>query len=129
MRTTIFTQRQALDPGDLLRTADSSHPTLSRQTGLPVPRSRGTSEEADLPEFSDEPRVEPSGRVSVEETAAHLNIGRLAVYALLERRIIPAVRLGRRWIITRHAYRHWERTCGMTSPAGLSAQPEVMVLN
>jgi excisionase family DNA binding protein len=141
MRTTIFTQLQGLDAGDVLRAADSSQPPLSRnergnltfnrsqQTGLPAPRSRGTSEEADLPEFSDEPRVEPSGRVTVEEIAAHLNIGRLAVYALLERRIIPAVRVGRRWIITRRAYLHWERTCGMASPAGLSAQPEVTVFN
>jgi hypothetical protein len=28
----------------------------------------------------------------------------MAVYQLLESRTIPAVRLGRRWIVTRYAY-------------------------
>ena len=32
---------------------------------------------------------------------------------MLEKGIIPSVRVGRRWIVTRHAYEHWERTCGM----------------
>ena len=68
-------------------------------------------------------------RITVEEIARRLDIGRLAVYAMLERRIIPGVRLGRRWIITRQAYEHWERTCGMRPDAGLNAQPEVTVLN
>jgi excisionase family DNA binding protein len=70
-----------------------------------------------------------AGRISVPEIASRLGIGRLAVYAMLEQEIIPAIRLGRRWIITRHAYEYWERTCGMRSGAGLSPQPEVMVLN
>jgi hypothetical protein len=26
---------------------------------------------------------------------------------------LPGIRLGRRWIITRHAYEQSERTCGM----------------
>jgi hypothetical protein len=42
-------------------------------------------------------------------------VGRLAVYALLDRGEIPAIRLGRRWIVTRHAYEQWERTCGTKS--------------
>ena len=53
-------------------------------------------------------------RITVEEIVQRLHIGRLAVYALLEHGIIPGIRLGRRWIITRHAYEHWERTCGTT---------------
>ena len=69
-----------------------------------------------------------AGRITVEEIAKRLGIGRLAVYYMLEQRIIPAVRLGRRWIITRHAYDHWEHTCG-TERAGLSAPAEVTVLN
>jgi hypothetical protein len=28
----------------------------------------------------------------------------------------------RRWIITRHAYEQWERTCGMRADAGLEPQ-------
>jgi excisionase family DNA binding protein len=70
-----------------------------------------------------------SGRITVQEISRRLNIGRSAVYAMLEQDIIPGIRLGRRWIITRHAYEQWERTCGTRDQAGLAAQPEVMVLN
>jgi excisionase family DNA binding protein len=65
----------------------------------------------------------------VKEVARRLSIGRLSVYEMLERGIIPAIRLGRRWIITRHAYEHWERTCGLQIGAGLTPPPEVTVLN
>jgi excisionase family DNA binding protein len=71
----------------------------------------------------------PSSRISVLEIARRLDIGRLAVYAMLEKGIIPGVRLGRRWIITRQAYMTWESTCGVRSGAGLGGQPEVDVLN
>jgi len=73
--------------------------------------------------------VQPNGRMSVPEIARRLSIGRLAVYAMLEQRIIPGIRIGRRWIITRHAYEHWERTCGTQAGAGLCLRPEVTVLN
>ena len=74
-------------------------------------------------------RLANEGDMTVQEIARRLSIGRLAVYAMLEQGIIPAIRLGRRWIITRQAYELWERTCGMRSGAGLRAQPEVTVLN
>jgi excisionase family DNA binding protein len=70
-----------------------------------------------------------SGRISVPEIARRLDIGRLAVYTMLEQGIIPSIRLGRRWIITRHAYEQWERTCGMRRGAGLPTTQEVTVLN
>ena len=70
-----------------------------------------------------------SGRMTVPEIARRLDIGRLAVYAMLDQGIMPGIRLGRRWIITRHAYELWERTCGMRAGARLPAQPEVTVLN
>jgi excisionase family DNA binding protein len=68
-------------------------------------------------------------RMSVEEIARRLDVGRMAVYTMLEQGILPGIRLGRRWIITRHAYEQWERTCGMRAGAGLPTQPEVTVLN
>jgi len=68
-----------------------------------------------------------SSRISVPEIARRLSIGRMAVYSMLEQGIIPAVRLGRRWIITRHAYLAWERSCGRRASAGLRRPPEVMV--
>ena len=71
----------------------------------------------------------PSSRISVLEIARRLNIGRLAVYALLEMGIIPGLRLGRRWIITRQAYLTWESTCGLPPGTGLQRQPEVDVVN
>jgi excisionase family DNA binding protein len=58
-------------------------------------------------------RSRPSSRILVPEIAGRLSIGRLAVYEMLELRIIPGIRLGRRWIITRHAYEQWEQTCGV----------------
>ena len=60
-----------------------------------------------------------NSRISVLEIARRLSIGRMAVYSMLEQGIIPGLRLGRRWIITRHAYLTWERTCGLRSRAGL----------
>ena len=68
-------------------------------------------------------------RITVPEIARRLNVGRLSVYAMLNHRIIPAIRMGRRWIVTRQAYDQWERTCGVTTDAGLVVQPEVTVLN
>jgi excisionase family DNA binding protein len=70
-----------------------------------------------------------SARITVPEIAQRLNIGRLAVYAMLEQRILPGIRVGRKWIITRHAYEQWERTCGMPVGTGLNEHTEVMVLN
>ena len=70
-----------------------------------------------------------SARISIPEIARLLGVGRLSVYAMLEHGILPGIRLGRRWIITRQAFEHWERTCGMRSGAGLLAQAEVNVVN
>jgi excisionase family DNA binding protein len=61
----------------------------------------------------------PSSRISVPQIAKRLNIGRLAVYSMLEKGIIPGLRLGRRWIITRQAYLTWESTCGLPPGTGL----------
>jgi excisionase family DNA binding protein len=52
------------------------------------------------------------GRITVDEIAARLSLGRLTVYELLNRGEIPAIRLGKRWIVTRHAYEAWEHRCG-----------------
>lgn len=75
------------------------------------------------------PTDRPSARISVEEIAGRLGIGRRAVYAMLEQRMMPGIRLDRRWIVTRHAYEQWERTCGTGQRTGLVETPEVKVLN
>ena len=51
-------------------------------------------------------------RITVNEIAARLSIGRAAVYKMLEDHIVPGIRLGKRWLVTRHAYEQWERRCG-----------------
>ena len=78
---------------------------------------------------ADEPADSVSSRISVLEIARRLNIGRLAVYSMLEQGIVPGVRLGRRWIITRQAYLTWESTCGLPPGTGLQREPEVDVVN
>jgi len=71
-----------------------------------------------------EHNMETSARITVKEIIQRLRpISKIAVYTLLERGEIPAVRLGRNWIITRRAYDEWERTCGMvvtSAKSGLS---------
>jgi excisionase family DNA binding protein len=72
-----------------------------------------------------------SARITVPEIARRLGIGRLTVYGMLEQRILPGIRIGRLWIITRHAYLQWERTCGMRVAFGLEIErpTEVTVVN
>lgn len=53
--------------------------------------------------------------MTVEEIARRLAVGERAVYAMLDQKIIPGIRIGRRWIVTRHAYEQWERTCGLAA--------------
>lgn len=70
----------------------------------------------------------PSARIDVSEIARRLGIGRLSVYAMLEQGVIPGIRLGRRWIITRAVYKQWEGACGVKSITGLASTPEVSVV-
>ena len=70
-----------------------------------------------------------SARITVEEIARRLNVGRQTVYTMLGQGILPGIRLGQRWLITRHAYEQWERTCGAVDrsacPSGLQPDTEV----
>jgi len=59
-----------------------------------------------------------TARMPIPEIAHRLQIGRMAVYAMLEQGVLPGIRLGRRWIVTRRAYEKWELTCGMQVPSG-----------
>ena len=53
--------------------------------------------------------------MSIPEIALRLDVGRLAVYAMLEQGLLPGIRVGRRWIVTRSAFDIWEKTCGMAT--------------
>ncbi len=71
--------------------------------------------------------VAGSARITIPEIAERLTIGRLAVYSMLEQGMIPAIRLGKRWIVTRHAYDQWERTAGVRGAGGFDGDGEVRV--
>lgn len=58
------------------------------------------------------PNGAPSVRILVPEICQRLQLSRRAVYALLEARMIPAMRMRTRWLIGRHAYEEWERNIG-----------------
>jgi len=59
--------------------------------------------------------VSTCNRVSIAEITKRLAIGKMAAYEMLEKGILPGIRLGRRWIVTRQAYEQWERTCGLAA--------------
>jgi excisionase family DNA binding protein len=51
--------------------------------------------------------------MTVPEIAERLSIGEMAVYRMLDEKIIPAVRVGKRWLVTRKAFEKWEESCGL----------------
>jgi excisionase family DNA binding protein len=55
---------------------------------------------------------QPSARITVPEICQRLQLGRDAVYALLDAQLIPAIRIRRKWIIGRSAYDEWEKSFG-----------------
>jgi excisionase family DNA binding protein len=67
--------------------------------------------------------------MTVEEIAYRLDIGRLAVYTMLEQGLLPGIRLGRRWIVTRAAFEAWEKTCGARTdtPTGTGFRRDIEV--
>jgi excisionase family DNA binding protein len=54
-----------------------------------------------------------TSRMTVPEIAGRLALGEMAVYRMLEEKIIPAVRVGKRWVVTRKAFEKWEESCGL----------------
>ena len=70
-----------------------------------------------------------TNRMSIPEIANRLSIGRLAVYAMLEQGLLPGIRLGRRWIVTRAAFEAWEKTCGTrtNTPTGIGLHSDFEV--
>ena len=70
-----------------------------------------------------------NARMSVPEISRRLNIGRLAVYSMLEQGLLPGIRLGRRWIVTRAAFEAWEKSCGTLpgTPTGTGFHPKFEV--
>jgi excisionase family DNA binding protein len=63
-----------------------------------------------------------NGRITVDEIAKRLAIGRKSVYELLEKRVLPGIRLGRRWLVTRSSYEKWEQRGGSLDPMGANVE-------
>ncbi len=72
-------------------------------------------------------RVPVNGRMPVCDIARRLAIGKMAVYEMLERGILPGIRLGRRWIVTRQAYEQWERSCGLQDAIPIDTKQHVVL--
>jgi excisionase family DNA binding protein len=92
----------------------SSGESIITSTGITLPNDQEREPACRLPAESGF-RASPRARITVLEIAARLSIGRSAVYSLLENGIIPGIRFGQRWIVTRHAYESWEANCGVKS--------------
>lgn len=72
-----------------------------------------TSGDGSAAQLSTADAKQPSSRMTVPEIAGRLAIGEMAVYRMLEAKIIPAVRVGKRWVVTRKAFEKWEEGCGL----------------
>jgi len=56
--------------------------------------------------------LDSSSRLSVHEICKDLGICKKHVYALLDKQVIPCVRIGRSYLITKEAYQEWKKRCG-----------------
>jgi excisionase family DNA binding protein len=65
------------------------------------------------------PDANRGARMTIAEIATRLGKSKRAIYEMLESGVLPGIRHGHRWIVTRCAYERWERTCGLPpgSPA------------
>ena len=70
-----------------------------------------------------------SARITIPEIAERLSVGRLTIYALLEYGMLPGIRLGKRWIVTRQAYEAWERTAGSSSVVATASRSNLSQVN
>jgi len=58
----------------------------------------------------------PHTTITIPEIAVRLDVCEETVYDLCKRHIIPSIRPGRRFIISRTAYQKWEATIGTDKP-------------
>jgi len=56
--------------------------------------------------------------LSVKQVAQILGIGINQAYEACEKNLIPSIRFGRRWIISRTAFERWLCTCGIENQSG-----------
>jgi excisionase family DNA binding protein len=61
-------------------------------------------------------RLMSSSRITVKEICRDLGLGRVRVFDMLEKNIIPNIRMGRTYLVSRYAYEEWKKTLGMSKP-------------
>jgi excisionase family DNA binding protein len=66
-------------------------------------RKRKQRKAEPVPEATPAPQAQPD-TLTVEEVAARLRIGRNQAYEAVREKIIPAIRVGERWLIPRAAF-------------------------
>lgn len=59
-----------------------------------------------------------TARLTINDIARRLHIGKMTVYEMLEKGQIPGIRVGKRWLVTRAAYQKWEERCGFERESG-----------
>lgn len=58
--------------------------------------------------------------ISVSEISERLDLCEETVYDMLRKHVIPNIRHGHRFIVSRAAYERWEATIGESVPAAVS---------
>ena len=62
-------------------------------------------------------RLMSAARITVKEIVTDLDVSKTRVYEMLDKRIIPNIRVGKSFIVGRHAYEEWKKTIGLAKPA------------
>lgn len=61
--------------------------------------------------------------ITVPEISERIGICEETIYEMLRSRVIPNIRYGRRFIISRNAFERWEATIGEQSQSSVSREP------
>ena len=61
--------------------------------------------------------------ITVPEISERIGICEETIYSMLRSRVIPNIRYGRRFIISRNAFERWEATIGEQAQSSVSNTP------
>ena len=64
--------------------------------------------------------LDAPARMTIDEIARRLAVGKYAVYKALKEGVLPGVMIGNRWMVSRIAFERWLKTCGL--PAEMKAE-------
>jgi len=67
--------------------------------------------------------------ITVPEISERIGICEETIYEMLRSRVIPNIRYGRRFIISRNAFERWEATIGEQVQSSVSKEPTPIAAN